>query len=235
LASDLSNIIRDDICNTLESLLATSVSISSTSKVVLSDMEGECMVVDITFTFSNLGDSQWKFLIPTVTATKFEYLMLGGISDEKTSIDDEVVDAVNEIVSNICGSVSTNINAQEFEDIGSSKFTNNGKDIVSCDSSANIDNTYKFMLSLSDVQLPIFVEFDQNITIHLAGLTGDIPVFDQVEEEHTTMHPILSMLGEDSIDNLQLLFDVKFKLSVRLGTKVILLKDVLTLDTGTII
>jgi flagellar motor switch protein FliN/FliY len=49
------------------------------------------------------------------------------------------------------------------------------------------------------------------------------------------MHPILSLLGEESIDNLKLLLDIKFKLSVRLGTKTLLLKDVLTWDTGSII
>ena len=46
---------------------------------------------------------------------------------------------------------------------------------------------------------------------------------------------ILALLGEESIDNLKLLFDIKFKLSVRLGTKTLLLKDILGWDTGSII
>ncbi len=43
------------------------------------------------------------------------------------------------------------------------------------------------------------------------------------------------MLGEDSITNLKLLFDIKLKLSVRLGSKIFLLKDILRWDIGEII
>jgi flagellar motor switch protein FliN/FliY len=44
-----------------------------------------------------------------------------------------------------------------------------------------------------------------------------------------------SLLDEHSITNLKLLFDIKLKLSVRLGTKILLLKDILRWDVGEII
>ncbi|XPV53080.1 MAG: flagellar motor switch protein FliN [Halarcobacter ebronensis] len=43
------------------------------------------------------------------------------------------------------------------------------------------------------------------------------------------------MLSEESAENLQLLFNIKLKLSVRLGTKNFLLKDILRWDIGEII
>ena len=46
---------------------------------------------------------------------------------------------------------------------------------------------------------------------------------------------ISSLLSEDSAENLQLLFGIKLKLSVRLGTKSVLLKDILRWDIGEII
>jgi flagellar motor switch protein FliN/FliY len=44
-----------------------------------------------------------------------------------------------------------------------------------------------------------------------------------------------SILGEESVENLRLLFDIKMRLSVRLGTKVCLLRDVISWDIGEII
>jgi len=46
---------------------------------------------------------------------------------------------------------------------------------------------------------------------------------------------LLALLGEESVDNLKLLFNIKLKLSVRLGTKLFLLKDILRWDIGEII
>jgi flagellar motor switch protein FliN/FliY len=46
---------------------------------------------------------------------------------------------------------------------------------------------------------------------------------------------VLSLLGAESTENLKLLFNVKLKLSVRLGTKTFLLKDIVNWDIGHII
>jgi flagellar motor switch protein FliN/FliY len=61
--------------------------------------------------------SEVVFFVPTLSATKFEYLMLGGMGDLKEHIDDEITDAINEIISNICGSFCTSVNAQGLSDI----------------------------------------------------------------------------------------------------------------------
>ena len=240
MASDLTNIIKDDICNTLESLLANSVTVTSTSSISKNDFsDAECIKVMVEFNFSVIGETKWNFYIPTKTATKFEYLMLGGISDEKDAIDDEISDAVNEIVSNISGSIVTNINAQGFEDLGTTKFKNLGKDTVGCSEDKAFDKMYQFNLSISDSELLIYLELDDVILPFFSELVSGYVSTEDTQQsssgEETLMHPILSLLGEESIDNLKLLLDIKFKLSVRLGTKTLLLKDVLTWDTGSII
>jgi len=115
LASDLSNIIKEDISNTLESLLSATATINSTEQASSDDLSGkQCIKIETDFEFSKFETVTWKFYIPSATATKFEFLMLGGMTDLKESIDGEISDAMNEIVSNICGSMSTNINAQAF-------------------------------------------------------------------------------------------------------------------------
>jgi flagellar motor switch protein FliN/FliY len=240
LASDLSHIIKEDIASTLDSLLSVSTSISSTKKADGDNIGSEqCICIDINFEFSNIGSSKWSFYIPTQLATKFEFQMLGGIGDLKEAIDDEILDAVNEIVSNICGSISTNINAQSFDDIGSAKFTVENSAIVECDSQSS-ENVFQFDLTLNDEVFTLFIKFESIffpfISLITTGVesspTHDLPV---AGTDISSNHGILSLLGDEAVDNLKLLFDIKFKLSVRLGTKILLLKDILSWDTGTII
>ena len=240
MASDLSNIIKDDISNTLESLLSASTSVDIVTKASASDIENQqCILVDVNYEFSEFESVKLKFYIPSKAATKFEYLMLGGVTDLKESIDDEILDAVNEIVSNICGSMSTNVNAQKFDDLGTLKFTITNKEIIQFNSSMSVENMYNFNLSLGDDKINLFISFGPTFIPFIVNITEDTDednnLDDSLEIDHSSGNELLSLLGEESIDNLKLLFDIKFKLSVRLGTKVVLLKDIMSWDTGTII
>ena len=240
MASDLSNIIKEDISNTLESLLSVSTSVDTVMKASGNDIgEQQCILVDVDYEFSDFETIKLKFYIPTLAATKFEYLMLGGVTDLKESIDDEILDAVNEIVSNICGSMSTNINAQKFDDLGTLKFTITNKEIIQCNSSVSLKNMYNFNISLGDDKINLIISFTPSFIPFIENITEDINTDSSIDEnlvaEQGGGSDLLSLLGEDSIDNLKLLFDIKFKLSVRLGTKILLLKDIMSWDTGTII
>lgn len=246
MASDLSDIIKEDIGSTLESLLSTSASINSTEQASSADLSGkQCICVDVDFEFSKFETVKWKFYVPSAAATKFEFLMLGGIGDLKEAIDDEIADAVNEIVSNMCGSMSTNINAQSFDDLGSGKFTIASSEIVQCDDIQSTNNIFKFDMKLDSEDLALFIEFSPSFLPYISMIaTGQASSSDTAnngigQESSQDVAPagnaILSLLGDESIENLKLLFDIKFKLSVRLGTKILLLKDITSWDTGTII
>ncbi|MEA3354197.1 MAG: FliM/FliN family flagellar motor switch protein [Campylobacterota bacterium] len=242
MASDLSNIIRNEIANTLESLLSVSASVTDVSAVNIEEISDEqCIKVEGSFSFSSINTS-WSFYIPTLAGTKFEYLMLGGIADLKTVIDDEITDAVKEIISTMCGSMTTSINAQGFEDISDVKFTLGESSVIKCseDSSSNI---YNFTLDLNGEELILYISFDDVILPFIEGLTGEVVETKEppaeaaavVEASGGSNSLIASMLGEDSVENLRLLFDIKMRLSVRLGTKVALLRDVISWDIGEII
>ena len=116
MASDLSNVFKNELSNTLEQLLGKKAKISETKKLDESFDSPAFIEADVKFDIKGLT-SGIVFYIPTVSATKFEYLMLGGMGDLKADIDDETTDAVNEIVSNICGSFCTASNAQGMPDI----------------------------------------------------------------------------------------------------------------------
>lgn len=249
MASDLSSFLKDELANTLEQLLSKSVSIDSVSELDVDSLEdSQCIDVSVKFDFSDIS-TKWSFFIPTITATKFEYFMLGGMGDLKEHIDDEITDAVNEIISNICGSLCTTVNAQSFPDISSIKSELQGSSIKDCKELKDIDRKYFFDLSLDDEKLPIYISFDELVIPYLSQITGlessasmspsNENVSMPASSSNTGTEPaqlgISSLLSEDSAQNLQLLFDIKLRLSVRLGTKNFLLKDILRWDIGEII
>ncbi len=247
MASDLSSFLKDELANTLEQLLSKSVSIDSVSELDVNSLDdSQCIDVSVKFDFSNISSS-WNFFVPTVTATKFEYFMLGGMGDLKEHIDDEITDAVNEIISNICGSLCTTVNAQSFPDVSSIKSELQGSSIKDCKELV-IEKKFFFDLSLDGEKLPVYIGFDELIIPYLSQITG---IENSVTEVTPSLAPssqpsnspsnppsdlgISSLLSEDAAQNLQLLFDIKLRLSVRLGTKNFLLKDILRWDLGEII
>jgi len=86
--------------------------------------------------------------------------MLGGMGDMKDAVDDEIADAVNEIVSNICGSIATVSNAQGYEDLGSTKAETLSNEIVECGTLSSLPNIFNFKLKLDVDEINIAINFD---------------------------------------------------------------------------
>jgi flagellar motor switch protein FliN len=244
LASDLSNIFKDELSNTLEQLLSKNSQIEAITKLS-SDSFDSNQLVECIAKFDIKGvSSEVIFFVPTLSATKFEYLMLGGMGDLKEHIDDEITDAINEIISNICGSFSTSVNAQGLSDIGSIKSEIKSSKIVDGSILSSKNNAFEFILSLDSEKLPIIVCFDEFILPFFSSITGVVSEDeDSAIKPSAPVSPSIVSSNQNSVStpviqapkNLELLYNVKLKLSVRLGTKVVLLKDILRWDVGEII
>jgi flagellar motor switch protein FliN/FliY len=241
LVSDLSNIFKDELSNTLEQLLSKNSQVV-TITVLSSDNFDSTQLVECAVKFDFKGmSSQILFYIPTLSATKFEYLMLGGMGDLKEHIDDEITDAVNEIISNICGSFCTSVNAQGLADIGSIKSEVKSSKIVDGSLLSSKSDIYEFIISLDTEKVPIIICFDNFILPFFSSITGVTSVVEDVPKNNQpipTMNNNNNNSGSSVVQtpkNLELLYNVKLKLSVRLGTKVVLLKDILRWDVGEII
>lgn len=241
MVSDLSNIFKDELSNTLEQLLSKNSQVV-TITVLSSDNFDSTQLVECAVKFDFKGmSSQILFYIPTLSATKFEYLMLGGMGDLKEHIDDEITDAVNEIISNICGSFCTSVNAQGLADIGSIKSEVKSSKIVDGSLLSSKSDIYEFIISLDTEKVPIIICFDNFILPFFSSITGVTSVVEDVPKNNQpipTMNNNNNNSGSSVVQtpkNLELLYNVKLKLSVRLGTKVVLLKDILRWDVGEII
>jgi flagellar motor switch protein FliN/FliY len=244
LASDLSNIFKDELSNTLEQLLSKNSQVEAVTKLSSDSFDSTQLVECIAKIDIKGVSSEVIFFVPTLSATKFEYLMLGGMGDLKEHIDDEITDAINEIISNICGSFSTSVNAQGLSDIGSIKSEIKSSKIVDGSILSSKNNAFEFILSLDSEKLPIIVCFDEFILPFFSSITGVVSEDeDSAIKPSAPMSPSIVSSNQNSVStpviqapkNLELLYNVKLKLSVRLGTKVVLLKDILRWDVGEII
>lgn len=239
MASDLSNILKDELSNTLEQLLSKSSQVESVGPFTAENFDSTQMVeCTVKFDFKGVS-SNINFYIPTLTATKFEYLMLGGMGDLKEHLDDEVTDAINEIVSNICGSFCTSVNAQGLADIGSIKSEVKNSLIVEGSSLSTKQNIYVMTLSLDSEKSAVVISFDGIVLPFFSSITGVVSSDSEIKNE---IAPVQNNSNNAHAPhnvqlpkNLELLYNIKLKLSVRLGTKVVLLKDILRWDVGEII
>ena len=244
MASDLSNIFKDELSNTLEQLLSKNSQVEVVTKLSSDSFDSTQLVECIAKFDIKSVSSEVIFFVPTLSATKFEYLMLGGMGDLKEHIDDEITDAINEIISNICGSFSTSVNAQGLSDIGSIKSEIKSSKIVDGSILSSKNNAFEFILSLDSEKLPIIVCFDEFILPFFSSITGVVSEDeDSATKPSAPVSPSIVPSNQNSVStpviqtpkNLELLYKVKLKLSVRLGTKVVLLKDILRWDVGEII
>lgn len=244
MASDISNLLGTELKNTFESLLSVSATINNIVESSLEEMDSDqCVKVSLSMT-SNSTTADMVFYLPTLISTKFEYFMLGGIGDLKSAIDDEILDATKEIVNTIGGSLGTTINAQDFEDLSGVSFSQKEASIVSKDNIEAIENIFKIDITFNDEDFSFFISFDDALAEHMGKMIAGEEIVDEDEEDVQTLESsssssgtgsVLSLLGAESTENLKLLFGVKLKFSVRLGTKTFLLKDIVNWDVGHII
>ncbi len=170
-------------------------------------------------------------------ATAIGDMMLGGEGVEKEDMDADDLDATKEIISNILGSFSTSLTAQkdmpklsfsvesiEFKD-ETSVVTFNGYShliVYSVSIQSTMDN---LSFALDDV-------FYKKIT-H-TDITDNID--ENIKEKTKTVQSDkTNHLNEDEVRNIELIKDVTLPLRVRIGHKKMLLKDVLSMDIGSVI
>jgi len=242
LASDISKIFQNELVNTFESLLSVSVSVDRVVKASIDEIDSQVLQVKLELKNDDFS-TILTFLMPTPIATKFEFFMLGGIGELKSVIDDEISDAIKEIISTIGGSLVTTINAQNFDDlknISSSVLESNS---LSSNDLQEEQNLYKFEYLFNNERLVFYIAFEENFLQYIEQLISgkkiEVESNENKEEisEENALHQssLLNLLGEGSAENLKLLFDIKLKLSVRLGKKTFLLKDIVNWDIGHII
>ena len=175
--------------------------------------------VKVTITVSPKGEI--LFIMTPQIATTLGDLMLGGEGEAKSEVNEEDLDAAKEIVSNIFGSLTSTIEAQDnMENLSFSV-----EDIAFVETKEDFSD-YSYFLNLSckaaNTDSECYVLFNKDF----------VSIFKPEEKQEVTSQ---STQPHKEIPQLDMLMDVKLQLRVRIGKKTMLLKDVISMDIGSIV
>ncbi|WP_456479782.1 flagellar motor switch protein FliY [Nautilia sp.] len=165
------------------------------------------------------------FLIPAEVATVLGDLMLAGEGIAKSEMNEDDIDAVKEIVSNIFGAFKTTLSAQDnmpnldFE-ITDVTFVDKEEDISEYAYAVNME------CKINNIVKVCQMVFDEDVLEEL------IPDAKKQKKEAQSIKP---SEFKSEIKNLEMLLDIKLQLRVRIGSKIMLLKDVIAMDIGSIV
>ena len=168
--------------------------------------------------------------------TALSDLMLGGEGESKPTMDSDDLDAVKEIISNIFGAMSTATKAQkELPDLSFEvkeiKFYDEGEDVDVGDYALQL--VYDFKLGLIN---GIFMTLlsDSLVSLVESGSSASEPEL-PAGTTAAECEPQSAPIDAAEMKNIGLILDVKLPLRVRIGSKKMLLKDVLSMDIGSVI
>ena len=162
-------------------------------------------------------------------ATALGDLMLGGEGEEKEDMNDDDLDALKEIISNIFGSLSTTLFAQQ--NLESLNFDIKSVEFIT-DHTVDFQGYKRLFLyefSIANTTAQMLVAFDSDFISHFEELNEETTQPKESEDQ------TIEGLSAEEIKNISLIMDVQLPVRVRIGTKTILLKDVLNMDMGSVI
>jgi flagellar motor switch protein FliN/FliY len=178
--------------------------------------------------------SKCALLISAHFASAVADMMLGGEGDTKDQLDSEDIDATKEVVSNIFGSLSTDIGAQP--DLPNLTFGVPDAAFVLESDALNIadyKNFYQYKVALKENESKVYFLHDGALS---GAASGSEPLAGSGESvSEGTSGSSNPKLSDDELKNIGLILDVKLPVKVRIGSKKLLLKDVLTMDIGSVI
>lgn len=241
--SEFVSILENEIVSTIEGLTGIAPKVKLHEEVAISDkvsLTPPVAILDVSVSGDVNGNM--KITMSSILATAIGDMMLGGEGIEKEEMDDDDLDATKEIISNILGSFSTALGGQK----SMPKLNFNVDDIRYIESTGNIDFTGLAKLYVYDMGI-------QSTTDHIAfatdanveGALGNpsTPAAPEPSSAHQeapaspapAFHSVETSLSNDEIRNIELIKDVRLPVRVRIGSKRMLLKDVLSMDIGSVI
>jgi len=175
----------------------------------------------------NCDGSRLLLSMEVKLSTALGDLMLGGEGDALEEMSDDDLDATKEIISNIFGALSTTLSAQP--DLPNLNFTVEDIRFYS-DESPDLSafaKVYDIDFSVSGASGVMQLAVDQSFI-------GNFETVEEAPAQHDQCAPE-EKLSEEELKNFSLIMDVELPVRVRIGTKTVLLKDVLNMDIGSVV
>jgi flagellar motor switch protein FliN/FliY len=228
--SDFIKLLGQELITTVEGLTGVIPSLEIVDMAIPSKKTSVALpVILATIAVSGDVEGTMKVALAPSLATGIGSLMMG--EEEaivKKDIDEDDLDATKEIISNIFGSFSTALGAQKDFPKLSFKVAN----IEFLDDDLSVDfkdmkSAFVHSMTISSITDQIIFAIDENLNKEIN------------KEEEPVKGGIRQALSEElnseEMRNIALIMDVQLPVRVRIGSKKMLLKDVLSMDIGSVI
>jgi flagellar motor switch protein FliN/FliY len=235
--SDFAGVFAQEAVATIEGLTGQTPTISlkeAEDISIVSNVIPPIAIVKVSFG----GDASGRGLVlmPPQLATALGDMMLGGDGEGKESMNDEDLDAAKEIISNILGAMSTTLASQK--ELPKLTIKPDKAEFIPENGEVNLDpyaKMFVFSFSLGSINSLVMFAIDAGIKAALNTEPQQAyvsPVSGNIFDAPSVSVP---KLEEGEMKNIGLIMDVKLPVRVRIGKKKMLLKDVLSMDIGSVI
>jgi len=196
-------------------------------------------IASVQLSFSGAASGRAVIMVPPKLATALGDMMLGGDGEGKEEMNDDDLDALKEIVSNIMGAMSTTLGSQK--ELPKFSIKTESAIFIGESEEINLDpyaKMYVFSFVLGGINSLVMFALDSSILLALEG-SSDSVTGEAGETNFGFMNNEAQNKGrkldEGEMKNIGLIMDVKLPVRVRIGKKKMLLKDVLSMDIGSVI
>ncbi len=238
---DFIKIFIQEIVSTLEGLVGKAPSVGLEKEVSNSEEAWESLIsapyARVVISAIEKEESSIELLAPVVLVTALSDLMLGGEGASKEEMDNDDLDAFKEMASNIFGAIATSLKSQEL--LPKLNFTTTNAEIAK-ELPKKEDYTKAMVFSFkmeaikeSQIILLTTAAFEcQFEKTHKEEKEETIKSATEATEEVKTHDASLENI---EIRNISMLLDVKLNVKVRIGQKKMILKDVVSMDIGSVV
>jgi len=220
-------LLKSEATSIIEGLTANEPKIEF-EKEISSDEDIKAPLAKISIDVEGENGGKILFAMPVTLATALSDLMIGGEGAELEEMSDDDLDATKEIVSNIFGSLNTSISAQQ--DMPKLNFSVTDIEFLS-DGTLDLkgfSKTYIYQVSIASTTAQLILIVDDNFLSNFQSSQ------ENSSDTNDCNTPSID-LSEEELKNIELLLDIPLPVRVRVGSKTVLLKDILMMDIGSIV
>ncbi|WRB78737.1 flagellar motor switch protein FliY [Helicobacter pylori] len=238
---DFIKIFIQEVVSTLEGLVGKAPSVGLEKEVSHSEEAWGSLIsapyARVVISAIEKEESSIELLAPVVLVTALSDLMLGGEGASKEEMDNDDLDAFKEMASNIFGAIATSLKSQEL--LPKFNFTTINAEIAK--ELPKKEDYAKMMVFSFKMEA---LKESQIILLTTAAFERQFEKTHQEEKEEkeeTTKSTTEEVKTHDAslenieIRNISMLLDVKLNVKVRIGQKKMILKDVVSMDIGSVV
>lgn len=229
MMNDFLKVFVDEATSTIEGLTGKSAKFSEYQEFDVGAQDSiKPPLVRAIFNVSDGG--KFGILVSAVLMGAITEWMMGETEiSKKSELDSDAMDGAKEVVSNIISAVSTTLGAQK-------EIPKISLMLEKCDfvpDSLDLDTFHKLFfydVQIADLNEKFALVMDERLYSTLTQANAESESADGGESSESK---IIKIEGE--LKNINLIMDVRLPIRVRIGNKKMLLKDVLTMDIGSVV